>query len=85
MLLLFGVIYAGGGSTKKSFDATAPGILIGAALFFSCLSGPVTTIVAERERRTLRRLLLSPLRASSYFLGIVLACLVIALGQTIIV
>lgn len=85
MLLLFGLIYAGGGNTGKSFDATAPGILIGAALFFSCLSGPVTTIVAERERRTLRRLLLSPLHASSYFLGIVLAYLVIALGQTIIV
>ena len=85
MLLLFGLIYAGDGSTQRSFDATAPGILIGAALFFSCLSGPVTTIVAERERRTLRRLLLSPLRASAYFLGIVLAYLAIAFGQTLIV
>lgn len=47
-LLLFGLIYAGNGSTGKSFDATAPGILIGAALCFSCLSGLVTTIVAER-------------------------------------
>jgi ABC-2 type transport system permease protein len=85
MLLLFGLIYAGGNSTSTSFDLTAPGILIGAALFFSCLGGPIALIVAERERRTLRRLLLSPLKASSYFLGIVLAYLVIAFGQTIIV
>jgi len=85
MLLLFGLIYAGGKSPGKSFDFTAPGILIGAALFFSCLGGPVALIVAERERHTLRRLLLSPLRPSSYFLGIVLAHFVIALGQTVIV
>ena len=38
MLLLFGLIYAGGGSTSTSFDHTAPGILIGAALFFLLLS-----------------------------------------------
>jgi ABC-2 type transport system permease protein len=85
MLLLFGLIYAGGNSTARSFDATTPGILIGAALFFSCLGGPVALIVGERERRTLRRLLLSPLKPSSYILGIVLAYFVIALGQTIIV
>lgn len=85
MLLLFGLIYAGGGSTDKSFDATAPGILIGAALFFSCLGGPVALIVAERERRTLRRMLISPLRPISYIVGIVLAYLAIALCQTIIV
>ena len=85
MLLLFGLIYAGGNQTGKSFDATAPGILIGAALFFSCLGGPVALIVAERERRTLRRLLLSPLRPTSYFLGIVAAYLCIALMQAIIV
>jgi len=85
MLLLFGLIYAGGNQTAKSFDFTAPGILIGAALFFSCMGGPVALIVAERERRTLRRLLLSPLKPSSYFLGIVLAYLVIAFGQAVIV
>ena len=85
MLLLFGLIYAGGSNSAKSFDATAPGILIGAALFFSCLGGPVALIVAERERRTLRRLLLSPLRPSSYFLGIVLSHVVIAFGQMVIV
>lgn len=85
MLLLFGLIYAGGSDTTTSFDYTAPGILIGAALFFSCLGGPIALIVAERERRTLRRLLLSPLKPASYFLGIVLAHLVIAFGQTIIV
>ena len=85
MLLLFGLIYAGGNAATNSFDSTAPGILIGAALFFSCLGGPVALIVAERERRTLRRLLLSPLRPTSYFLGIVLAYLLIAFGQAIIV
>jgi len=85
MLLLFGFIYAGGNSTTKSFDATAPGILIGAALFFSCLGGPVTLIVAERERRTLRRLLVSPLKPISYFFGIVTTYLIIAFGQSVIV
>ncbi len=85
MLLIFGLIYAGGGRTSSSFDTTAPGILIGAALFFSCMGGPVSLVVAERERRTLRRLLLSPLSPSSYFLGIFLAYLVIAIGQAIIV
>lgn len=85
MLLLFGLIYSGGKHTEKSFDSTAPGILIGAALFFSCLAGPVALIVAERERRTLRRLLLSPLKPTSYFLGIVLAYFIIAFGQAIVV
>ena len=85
MLLLFGLIYAGGGRTRASFDSTTPGILIGAALFFSCLGGPVALIVTERERRTLRRLLLSPLKPVSYFLGIVFAHLIIASGQGVIV
>ncbi|MDQ7053290.1 MAG: ABC transporter permease [candidate division KSB1 bacterium] len=85
MLLLFGLIYAGGSSTATSFDLTAPGVLIGAALFFSCLGGPISVIVAERERGTLRRLLLSPLQPSAYFLGIVLAYVCIALAQTVIV
>ncbi len=85
MLLLFGTMYAGGKHPGTSFDHTAPGILVGAALFFSCLGGTVSTIAAERERRTLRRLLLSPLSPASYFLGIVVAYLVIALAQTVIV
>lgn len=85
MLLLFGLIYAGGSSRSASFDYTAPGILIGAALFFSCLGGPTALIVGEREHRTLRRLLLSPLRPSSYFLGITVAYFVIAIAQTAIV
>ncbi len=87
MLLLFGTIYArnptmpGGGT----WDTTPAGILIGAALFFSCLGGTVSIIVAERERRTLRRLLVSPLSPVAYFLGIVLALSVVALFQTVIV
>lgn len=89
MLVLFGLIFAGDGAggngTAGSFDRTAPGILVGAALFFSCLGGPIALIVAERERRTLRRVLLSPLNPVSYFLGIVTAFLVVALGQTVIV
>lgn len=85
MLLLFGLIYGGKGELTESFDRVAPGILIGAALFFSCLGGPVAVLVGERERRTLRRLILTPARGSSYFLGIVLAHAVIAAGQAIIV
>ncbi len=85
MLILFGLIYADGAGISSSFDYTAPGILIGAALFFSCLGGPVALIVAEREHGTLRRLLLSPLRPSSYFLGICVAHFVIAVGQAVIV
>lgn len=85
MLLLFGLIYAGDGSPAQSFNYTAPGILIGAAFFFSCLGGPIATIVAERERNTLKRLLLSPLSGASYFLGLLLAFLVVAAGQTVIV
>ncbi len=85
MLLLFGLMHSGNGHTARSFDHKAPGILIGAALFFSCLGGPVAVIVGERERRTLRRLLLTPAKPSSYLLGVVLAHVVIALGQTVIV
>ena len=85
MLLLFGLIYAGDYGTANSFDSTAPGILIGAALFFSCLSGPITVLVGERERHTLKRILLSPLSGRDYFMGIVAAFLVIATGQAVIV
>ena len=76
MLLLFGAIYKNNPTLSAGFDATPAGILIGAALFFSCLGGTVSLIVPEPERRTLRRLLVSPLRPAAYFLGIVLALFV---------
>jgi ABC-2 type transport system permease protein len=85
MLLLFGTMYAGGRGPGTSFDHTAPGILVGAALFFSCLGGTVSLLAAERERRTLRRLLLAPLSPAAYFLGIVAALLAVAAGQALIV
>ena len=85
MLLLFGSMYRNNPALRAGFDTTPAGILIGAALFFSCLGGTVSLIVAERERRTLRRLLVSPLRPVAYFLGIVLALLVIAFSQAVIV
>jgi ABC-2 type transport system permease protein len=85
MLLLFGMIYAGGRSAATSFDSTAPGILVGAALFFSMLSGPLSLLIAEREHGTLRRLLLSPLAPSAYFIGVASAFLLIALWQTLVV
>jgi ABC-2 type transport system permease protein len=85
MLLLFGTMYAGGKGPGISFDHTAPGILVGAALFFSCLGGTVSLLAAERDRRTLRRLLVSPLSPAAYFLGITAAFLVIAAGQALIV
>jgi ABC-2 type transport system permease protein len=85
MLLLFGLIYRNNVSMRAGFDATPAGILIGAALFFSCLGGTVSIVVAERERRTLRRLLISPLSPAAYFLGIVLALSAVACFQTAIV
>jgi len=85
MLLLFGLIYGSNDRITRSFDYVAPAILIGAALFFSCLGGPVAVLVGERERKTLRRVLLSSAGPSSYFLGIVLAHAAIAAGQTLIV
>ena len=85
MLLLFGLIYGNNPSMPGSLDTTPAGILIGAALFFSCLGGTVSIIVAERERRTLRRLLVAPLNPAAYFLGIVLALSVVEFVQTVIV
>ena len=73
MMLLFGLIYRHNPALRVGPDATAAGILIGAALFFSCRGGTVSILVAERERRTLRRLLASPPRPAAYFLGVVLA------------
>ncbi len=81
MLVLFGWVRAGRLGVAEAMTVTAPGILIGAGLFFSCLGGPISIVVAERERRTLRRLLASPLEGRSYFVGVVLAHLVVAAGQ----
>lgn len=86
MLVLFGWVgLEDEGDLGSAFTATAPGILLGAALFFSCLGGPISILAGERERRTLRRLLVTPLNGTAYFLGIVLAHVVIAVGQTAIV
>jgi ABC-2 type transport system permease protein len=86
MLFLFGWVNARQlGGAGPAFTATAPGILLGAAMFFSCLAGPVSLLVGERERRTLRRLLLTPLTGEAYFLGIVLAHLAIATGQAVVI
>ena len=85
MMLLFGSVYQRNAPPGGSLDTTPAGILIGAALFFSCLGGTVSLIVTERERRTLRRLLISPLRPEAYFLGIVQAFALVAFGQAVIV
>ncbi len=86
MLLLFGSVYASKyGGMDQSFTRTAPGILIGAAMFFSCLAGPLTVIVGERERHTIRRLLISPLSGTAYFLGVLWAHIIIAFGQAAII
>jgi ABC-2 type transport system permease protein len=85
MLVLFGLIYAGKGDAGAAFARTAPKILVGAALFFSCLGGPVATLVAERENGTLRRLLMSRLAGSSYFLGVVGAFVIVGLAQSLVV
>ena len=86
MLLLFGSVYASKfGGMDVSFTITSPGILIGAAMFFSCLAGPLTVIVGERERHTIRRLLISPLSGTAYFLGVLWAHVIIAFGQAAII
>ncbi len=69
----------------EAFSNIAPSILVGAALFFSCLGGTIATIVAEREQQTLKRLFISPLSGISYFLGIFFAHSFIGLGQTLII
>lgn len=86
MLVLFGWVRAESlGGIGRSFAFTAPGILVGAALFFSCLGGSVSVIVAEKERGTLRRLWASPMGPREYFGGLVLAHVVVALGQAVLV
>jgi|SRR6478672_5569921 ABC-2 type transport system permease protein len=72
-------------SMAQAFENVAPSTIVGAALFFSCLGGTVATVVAEREQQTLKRLFLSPLSGTSYFLGIFLAHSCIGVGQTLLV
>ena len=83
MMLLFGLVYAHNASMRAGLDAAAAGILVGAALFFSCLGGTVAVIAAERERGTLTRLLTTPLYPAAYFLGVVIAQLLLALMQVV--
>lgn len=70
---------------SEAFKISAPTSLTGAALFFSCLGGSVSTVVSEREQKTLKRLFISPLSGVSYFLGIFFAHFSIGMGQTILV
>lgn len=87
VLLLNGFILAERAklTTAKAFESAAPATLVGAALFFSCLGGSVATVVAEREQQTLKRLFISPLSGTSYFLGIFVAHSCIGIGQAILV
>jgi ABC-2 type transport system permease protein len=87
VLLLNGFILAERAklSTAVAFENAAPSTLVGAALFFSCLGGSVATVVAEREQQTLKRLFISPLSGTSYFLGIFFAHSCIGIGQTLLV
>jgi ABC-2 type transport system permease protein len=89
VLLINGVIYAERAkenlTLQQAFERAAASSLVGAALFFSCLGGAVATVVAEREHHTRKRLFLAPLSGVSYFLGIVLAHLAIALWQTLLI
>jgi ABC-2 type transport system permease protein len=87
VLLLNGFILAERAqlANAEAFALAAPPTLVGAALFFSCLGGSVATVVAEREQQTLKRLFISPLSGTSYFLGIFLAHTVIGCGQMLLV
>ena len=84
MMLLFGMVYANNVTMRAGLDAAAAGILVGAALFFSCLGGTVAVIAAERERGTLHRLLTTPLLPSAYFLGVVVSQSLLALIQVVV-
>lgn len=87
VLLLNGFILAERAklSMAQAFENAAPSTLVGAALFFSCLGGSVATVVAEREQQTLKRLFISPLSGTSYFLGIFIAHTCIGIGQALLV
>jgi ABC-2 type transport system permease protein len=69
-------------SITEAMKLSAPSSLVGAALFFSCLGGSVSTVVAEREQKTLKRLFISPLSGLSYFIGIFFAHSLIGISQT---
>jgi len=87
ILLLNGYLLTESGnlSEAEAFERCVPASLVGAALFFSCLGGSVSTVVAEREQQTLKRLFISPLSGTSYFLGIFLAHTYIGLGQALLI
>jgi ABC-2 type transport system permease protein len=87
MLILNGFILAEGSkiTITEAFKIATPSTLVGAALFFSSLGGTISTIVAERESKTIKRLFISPLAGISYFLGIFLAYSCIGLGQSLLV
>lgn len=87
VLLINGLIVAERAqlSMAQAFEYAAPTTLVGAALFFSCLGGSVATVVSEREQQTLKRLFISPLSGTSYFLGIFLAHTCIGIGQALLV
>lgn len=87
LLFLNGLIFAerANVSLPDALEASAPGTLVGAALFFSCLGGSVATVVSEREQQTLKRLFISPLSGFSYFMGIFMAHCTIGIGQALLV
>lgn len=87
VLLLNGYMMAEWAQVNEAnaFELSAPATLVGAALFFSCLGGSISTVVGEREQQTLKRLFISPLSGTSYFLGIFLAHTLIGVGQSLLV
>lgn len=87
LLFLNGFILSerAGLTLAEAMEFAAPSTLVGAALFFSCLGGSVATVVSEREQNTLKRLFISPLSGTSYFLGIFLAHCCIGIGQALLV
>lgn len=87
VMVLNAVIFAdrSGMTFAEALQLAAPATLVGAAFFFSGLGGTLAVIVSEREHRTLRRLLISPLSGHAYFWGVWLAQGAIAIGQTLTV
>ncbi len=80
VLLIFSSVYSNG-DIGNGFTITFPGTLVGAAMFFSCMANCVSLISIERERKTLRRLLISKIKGGEYFIGIFLAYFILALVQ----
>lgn len=87
ILLINGYILAERANLEigEAMKLAAPPSLVGAALFFSCLGGSVSTVVTEREQKTLKRLFISPLNGVSYFIGIFLAHSLIGISQTLLI